>query len=113
MRRDRIRAQPRSFYADLLERLNSIPPQEPAPAFALEHSWHAIFVSALCRQEETLSASLLQHWHLSPFEVPTRLHPRNPASASASCTQNTQYATLQGEPWVTLGIGKCQLIHCR
>jgi hypothetical protein len=47
VRRDRIRARPRKFYADLLERLNSISHAEPAPAFALEHSWHAIFVSAL------------------------------------------------------------------
>lgn len=46
MRRDRIRARPRTFYANLLERLNRIPQEEPAPAFALEHSWHAIFVSA-------------------------------------------------------------------
>ena len=47
MRRDRIRARARTFYENLLERLNSIQQAERAPAFALEHSWHAIFVRDL------------------------------------------------------------------
>jgi Protein of unknown function (DUF3431) len=62
VRRDRIHARPRQFYADLLRNLNKIPPEEGAPAFALEHSWHAIFVSALPSGASQQSHQNLSLW---------------------------------------------------
>jgi Protein of unknown function (DUF3431) len=113
VRRDRIRARPRKFYSDLLERLNSIPQEEPAPAFALEHSWHAIFVSALssstcCEQSCCTRRSVCMRECL-PWLLP-KLSADVLRLAHVTMLLRLQ---LQGEPWVTLGIGKCQLVHCR
>ena len=115
MRRDRIRARPRTFYTNLLERLNKIPQEEPAPAFALEHSWHAIFVSAstnakryqrpccrVCSRGAFPGCILKLARVLQMFCTPALAGPNGAVTTA-----------LQGEPWVTLGIGKCQLIHCR
>lgn len=45
--RARIQARPKQFYVNLMERLDEIGPDDESTPYAVEHIWHAVFVSAL------------------------------------------------------------------
>ena len=45
--RQRIKARPKQFYINLMERLDALGPDDESSPYAVEHLWHAIFVSIL------------------------------------------------------------------
>jgi Protein of unknown function (DUF3431) len=106
--RQRIKARPKQFYVKLMERLDNLGPGDESSPYAVEHIWHAIFVSLRSKLELPVHVRQARHIALAfaPFngqhhmDVPTRL-------------VHMLLCLSQGEPWVSYGIGKCELLACR
>jgi Protein of unknown function (DUF3431) len=45
--RKRIKARPKQFYVNLMDRLDALGPDDESSPYAVEHIWHAVFVSLL------------------------------------------------------------------